>query len=109
MKRSLFACAKAKRRNYLHLNKKLVVGNLIWKCESKAKTNIAKSNTTYIENTKYSIYNTYIPMERYHTYTSEYSITIKCYHCKNEWSVEGITTKYKCTKCGRWGIGKSAL
>ena len=40
---------------------------------------------------------------------SEYSITIKCYHCKNEWSVEGITHKYKCTKCGRWGIGKSTL
>jgi predicted RNA-binding Zn-ribbon protein involved in translation (DUF1610 family) len=48
-------------------------------------------------------------MKKYHTYTSEYSITIKCYHCKNEWSVEGITTKYKCTKCGRWGIGKATL
>ena len=107
MKRSLFACAKAKRRNYLHLNKKLVVGNLKWMCETLTNNNIA--NTTYIENTKYSIYNTYIHMERYHTYTTTHSITIKCYHCKNEWSVEGITIKYKCTKCGRWGIGKSTL
>ena len=76
-------------------------------CETLTNNNIA--NTTYIENIKYSIYNTYMGMKKYHTYTSEYSITIKCYHCKNEWSVEGITTKYKCTKCGRWGIGKSTL
>ena len=46
-------------------------GNLKWKCENKAITNIAKNrymynkksiSTThmYIENTIYSIYNTYI-------------------------------------------------
>lgn len=85
-------------------------------CETLTNNNIAnnthksiRSTHMYIENTKYSIYNTYMGMKKYHTYTSEYSITIKCYHCKNEWSVEGITHKYKCMECGRWGIGKHIL
>jgi hypothetical protein len=46
--------------NYLHLNKKLVVGNLKWKCENKAITNIAKSIEYSSSIEEESIYNTYI-------------------------------------------------
>lgn len=53
--------------NYLHLNKKLVVGNLKWKCENKAKTNIANNTPCNIhsvysirEHKVHYIYYTYI-------------------------------------------------
>jgi tRNA(Ile2) C34 agmatinyltransferase TiaS len=47
--------------------------------------------------------------KRYHTYTSENTLIIRCYHCKNEWEEKGTLRKYKCKKCGRWGEGKAEL
>ena len=47
--------------------------------------------------------------ERYHKCTYSNTTHISCYHCKNEWEVEGVLDKYKCTKCGRWGKGNPQL
>lgn len=114
MKRSLFACAKAKRRNYLHLNKKLVVGNLKWKCETLTNKNIAKNTHRYIERRKNNpIYTILIltmdKKKRYHTYILNSTLSVTCYHCKNVWEEEGLLTKFKCTKCGRWGESESSI
>jgi hypothetical protein len=61
--------------NYLHLNKKLVVGNLKWKCENKAITNIAKSIEYSSSIEIRSIYNTYIEwiIRNTHIHNTQYS------------------------------------